>query len=537
MGTGSTPKKQSASLSLIDIILVLIILALFAIVIGLVVVTTSDDSDRAIVVVASPTASPTSPATVTPTATPTFTHTPTRTPTHTHTPTNTPTNTPTYTPTSPPPPLVNLALTVTPVSTLEPQQLPAGYIPPGQAAPLREFSDNAINIILMGSDVRPDRSGWRTDVMILVSVDPDVPSVTMLSIPRDMWVYIPNWKWTRVNLADSYGDRNFFPGGGPGLVKQTIQYNLGIPVQYYARVNFAGFRNLIDSVGGVDVVADCELYDIFPDVPDDQTDILVGEALANVITGTIDIPTAGVYHLDGKHALWYSRSRKTTSDFDRSRRQHRVLRGLWASIQRQGIIGQLPALWDSLTQTVETDLTLNEVIFLAQLATQLDATRIRSRFIDNTMLHFFVSASGANVYAYSYDELEPVLDEAYAELATNIASQAGALVEVWNGTTNANWDRVGADRLAWAGFEVWANGIADRIYERTIIIDYSTTSKGSRLSQLARLFRVSSADIIYQPDANSPIAHRVILGNNFQTCLRSAPVSVATATPTATPSP
>jgi len=133
------------------------------------------------------------------------------------------------------------------------------------AAPLREFSDNTINIILLGSDKRPDRSGWRTDVMILVSVDPDVPSLTMLSLPRDLWVYIPNWQWTRINLADSHGEQTGFPGGGPGLLKQTIQYNLGIPVQYYARVDFSGYKSLIDSVGGVDVIADCQLYDIFPE--------------------------------------------------------------------------------------------------------------------------------------------------------------------------------------------------------------------------------------------------------------------------------
>jgi len=529
MDTRSVPKRSS--ISAIDLILIFIIFVLLAIIGTLLALNAAPGSGNVIVLIATATITPTTD----PSDTPTPTTPPTWTPTRTYTPTPTPTDTPSPTPTSPPPPLANLALTVTPLPT--PEVFTDTYAPPPSPAPLREFSDNALNIILIGSDERPDRQGWRTDVMILVSIDPDVPSLTMLSIPRDLWVYIPNWKWTRINLADSYGERNNFPGGGPGLLKQTIQYNLGIPVQYYARVDFSGFKRLIDSVGGVDVVADCALYDIFPDVPDDQTDILSSDALATVPTGTIDIPTAGIYHLDGKHALWYARSRKTTSDFDRSRRQQRVLRGLWNAIQQQGLVGQLPALWETLVQTVQTDLTLNEVIYLAQLGTQLDLTHMRSRFLDNTMLHFFVSDEGANVYAFDYGEIEPVLDEAFAEFPTNVASQATAVVEVWNGTSNPDWDRLAAERLSWAGFQSWANGIADRAYERTTIIDFTTTQKGSRLPTLAKLFKVGSADIVYQPDPVSPAAYRVILGADFNPCLRAAPVPVATATPTPTATP
>jgi len=525
MSTRTEPRRST---SLVDVILALIIVVLLGVIAGLLVVNASAQ-DRIVFLVATSTitTTPRPSSTSTPVPTWTFTPTPSRTPTATPTATSTPT------PTSPPPPLINLALTVTPLATTD--QITDTYDLPPPPAPLREFGDTTINIVLMGSDRRPDSQGWRTDVLILISIDPAVPSMTMLSLPRDLWVYVPNWEWTRINLADSRGERTGFPGGGPGLVKQTIQYNLGIPVQYFARVDFSGYKQLIDGVGGVDVVADCPLYDIFPDVPDGQTDILNGEALATVLTGTIDIPGAGVYHLDGKHALWYARSRKSTSDFDRSRRQHRVLRGLWSAVQQQGLVGQLPALWDTLNQTVQTDLGLNDVIFLAQAGLNLDTTRIRSRFIDNSMLHFFVSDQGANVYAFSYAELEPVLDEAFAEFPDNVASQAAPAVEVWNGTSNPEWDKVGAERLIWAGFPAWANGIADRVYERTTIVDFTTTQKGSRLATLARLLRASGDDILYQPDPASPVAYRVILGTNWDACLRSAPVPVATATPTVTP--
>jgi hypothetical protein len=96
---------------------------------------------------------------------------------------------------------------------------------------------------------------------------------------------------------------------------------------------------------------------------------------------------------------------------------------------------------------------------------------------------------------------------------------------------------VAAERLNWAGFDGWANGIADQLYERTTLIDFSSTQKGSRVPALARLFKLSAGDIIQQPDPASPILYRLILGANFNPCLRAAPVPVATATPTPTLEP
>jgi len=447
-------------------------------------------------------------------------------------------------PPSPTPTLPHPIVTVLP--TLVPQAVAIGtdtFVAPPAPAPLRDFGSNVINIVLMGSDRRPGDGAWRTDVLIVASIDPDVPSLTLLSFPRDLWVYIPGWRWQRLNLADGHGESSGFPGGGPGLVKQTIQYNFGIPVHYYARVAFTGYKRLIDSVGGVDVVADCTLYDIFPDVPDGQTDIISGEALSTVLTGTIDIPVAGVYHLDGQHALWYARSRKTTSDFDRSRRQQRVLRALWNAIRDRGLISQLPQVWDSLTQTVETDLGFNDLIYLADIGARISPAHIRSRFIDGSLLTWHVTETGANVLLYDYEELAPYLDEALAPLPENIASQAPAWVDVLNGTAHPDWERVAADRLGWAGFSVSGWGRADLTTPHTTIIDYTSTSKGTRLLALAELFHVAPENILDQPDPNSPFSYRVIVGDDFEPCQRPsrgqwpAPPPTPVPTPEATPTP
>ena len=462
---------------------------------------------------------------------PTWTPTSTWTPRPTRTPTPTDTSTPR--PTSKPPlpglrPTVTLSATDSISGT---EFLPNPGIP--TPVPILDLSRSTINIALLGSDKRPDSSGWRTDVIIVASINPDIPSVNMFSIPRDTWVYIPNWRYTRVNLADSHGASVQFPGGGPGLVEQTLQYNFGIPIQYYARVDFDGFKKLIDTVGGVDVVADCPLYDIFPDNPPGVTDIGYTE-----ITGTIDIPVAGVYHLDGKHALWYARSRKTTSDFDRSRRQQRVLRALWNKIQEQGLVNRLPDIWGDLVNTVQTDLSLNDVIYLASLGQQMDRSRIKNSFLDGQYAHRFVSEEGASVFYFTYEEISNTLQTAFEPLNTNRAGNASASIEVLNGTANPDWEAVGADRLNWAGYRVTRYGPADRPdYPTTLIYDLRTTSKGSRLSELGRLFRVPQSNLISQPDANADVEYRIILGADWDPCQRASIGVFPTRTPTPTPMP
>jgi LCP family protein required for cell wall assembly len=420
---------------------------------------------------------------------------------------------PTETPLPTPTPLA--APSIEAIPTITPDAWTSGV-----AAPLRPFEGGVINVLLIGSDRRSAREVGRSDVLIVASVDPGVPSLTMLSIPRDLWVTIPNWGQERINVADVYGARNGFPGGGPALLKQTIQYNLGIPIDYYARVDFTGFRQLIDAVGGIDVIADCALYDEFPDVPDDQTDLLNGFDLQTVPVGVIDIPAPGVYHLDGKHALWYARSRSNSNDFARSRRQQRVLRGLWTAIQQRGLVRELPVVWDSLARTVDTDLSLNDALYLANVGAQIDPAHIRSRFLDGSVLYEFTSPTGAFVLGYEAGRMQAFLDEVFAPLPANVTAQAGAWVDVRNGTPNKDWDLVAVDRLSWAGYNVSAWGAADALYPRTVIVDHSVTPKGSRLDDLAQLFFVSPENVLSQPDPNSAVAYQVIVGSDFNPCRR-----------------
>ncbi|MBS3785059.1 MAG: LCP family protein, partial [Anaerolineae bacterium] len=160
-------------------------------------------------------------------------------PTSTSTPYATPTSTPFPTRDSTPialdrPVLIKITPTLSDTTPI-PTPVPVAQVPP-----------NTINIVLLGSDRRPDWDEWHTDVVQVVSVQPALPAVTVLSIPRDLYVYVPDFWMSRVNFADMYGELYGYQGGGPALIQQTLLYNLGIPVDHYVRVDFDGFIGIVD---------------------------------------------------------------------------------------------------------------------------------------------------------------------------------------------------------------------------------------------------------------------------------------------------
>jgi LCP family protein required for cell wall assembly len=428
------------------------------------------------------------------------------------------------------PPRAMLAPSVTPNATTVISNTPV--LPP---APTVQLPKGSVTIALLGSDKRPGHSDYRTDTIILASINPNLPSVTVLSIPRDLWVYIPGYQFNKINVADERGEFTRFPGGGAGLLKQTIEYNLGVRVDYYARVDFAGFMKIVDTLGGIDVVANCPIEDVFPDDPisEDPT-----------ITGTLSIEKPGIVHLDGKHALWYARSRETSSDWERSLRQQRVLRAMWAKANQGGFITRLPQLWGDLSSTVQTDLKLNDIIWLTGIGARLDSTRIKSRTLDGSVLyHWTTPDTRAWVVSPIPDKLGPALEEIFSP-PTNVAAQAQVKVEVWNGAPDPAWGLLVADQLGWEGYFVAGITPADRRdYAQTKLIDFSTTSKGSRRGALANMLRVNAANIVAQPDPNSPAQYRVIAGADYQPCWRprlpssGLPTPTPTATPTIEPTP
>jgi LCP family protein required for cell wall assembly len=430
----------------------------------------------------------------------------------------TPTPPPTGTSTPVPSPLPQ-ATQPNPTTVFTPVPEPATPTPPANVptpVPLVEQSQDAVNILLMGSDTTT--GNWRTDTLIVASVHPEPPAVSLLSIPRDLYVYVPGWQMGRINTVDYRGERMGYPGGGPGLLKSTIEYNLGIPIDFYARVNFDGFVEILDILGGVDVVVDCALHDTFPDpdAPGGKSDIDL-------------LP--GVHHLDAKRALWYARSRWNTNDFDRGRRQQRVLRSAFQQIRQLGLLTQVPELWDQMLGALQTDLPLDTALWLASIGSRLGSeTAVKSRFIDGTVIREWTTASGAAVLLPVYERIRPLVTEALAPSDAARARQAQAQVEVFNATGRADWGILVADRLLWEGFEVTNIGeVDDTRYPQTMILDLSEEEKGSPVAYLARVLRVTDQNIhksealleLSLPPVNEGTEFRVIVGQDYLPCYKS----------------
>ncbi len=391
--------------------------------------------------------------------------------------------------------------------------------------PLVEQSDGVKNILLLGSDQPSGEEVGLTDTIVVVSVNTDLPSVSLLSIPRDFYAWVPSYGFDKINTAYSRAGKINYPGGGPELIKATIEYNLGIRIHYYALVGFDDFIKIVDTLGGVDVAVECPLSDTFPDPdsPDGQTDVDW---------------EPGIHHLDGKRTLWYARSRWSTHDFDRHRRQQQVLRGLYHQILTLDVIPKIPQLWDVLNESVSTDLGLNDLINLANIGSQLDMANVKSRFVGRNVVQPWTAPNGAYVLVPYYEALGPLVEEALSPPVSARAQQRAFQVEVWNGTPYEGLGYVAAERLRWEGFEVVSVGLADGDYPRTQIVDFTTTAKGSAVPRLISLYNRNYGDVISQPTEERAVDFRIVLGSDYDPCsaTRAYWYSDSLPTPTALPS-
>ena len=377
-----------------------------------------------------------------------------------------------------------------------------------------------VNILLLGDDgeVTGDNS-LRTDTMIVLSINTETESVAMLSLPRDLFVYIQTPTMTRLNTVYGIGEAFGWPGGGFGLMREAIFYNFGIQLHYFARVDLSGLRTIIDTLGGVEIAVDCAYQDyalVGADVP------AVAE-IANEEDLLYTLPI-GYYHFTGGEALWFARTRNLTSDFDRGRRQQQLLRAIYRAARDKGQIADLPNLWEQLIAVVETDIPLDVAIGLIPIALNLDAGRIESF----TFVHTYHTIpwqptegafSGQFVQLPVYDPIHDLLVDFYQPPTSSQLEVSGPLIAVYNGSSHADWDRVASERLRSVGLNAYAAGVADESnIAETILIDYAGLDKGSPIARIQSELNISSSNIQQLPDPARTTDYRVILGENYTSC-------------------
>ncbi len=439
-----------------------------------------------------PSATPSS--TLTPTATSRYTRSVTLSPTSTATPTrilNTPR--PTITPTETITPTPTLTLTPTPM--FSPTPLPAP-----------DYQGDVEHILLMGVDSTTNLTGQNTDVIIIATINKDTNQVTLLSVPRDLWVYIPTYGWSRINVASKVGYRTGYPGGGPALLAEVLRINLGIPtIDHWVRIGFEGFAHAVDVLGGVQMTVACTVnLQYKPPTSDTEMEMILDP---------------GVYHLDGDTALRYVRTRRGTSDFDRARRQQQFLKAVWSQFKSPDIILKIPGLWSALSDSFQTNLTLGDILALAPLALDLCPQNIRSLYIGSNQVEAWVTSDGWQVLLPKPDEIQKVVARIYAppSYTGNQIAIEGARIQIRNGTNRFQLGQIGADQLRWEGFNVVDYSLADNPdYQQTKILVFN--EKPIALENLIRLLRVLPENVIRQPDPNQPADIQVILGYDYDPC-------------------
>ena len=244
----------------------------------------------------------------------------------------------------------------------------------------------------MGTDQRKGDNGFRTDVIVLVSIDADNNQVSAVSFPRDMWVKVPALYEMKIN--------SIFQSGQFDAMAGMFQANFGVKPDYYVLTNFEGFTRFIDLLRGIDVQVAQPLKDNC-DLP----------SLA--VNGDCSVKPGTVW-MEGTEALWYVRSRETSSDFDRLRRAQEVLVAVFKKMITRNAILKIPQLQASLKDNVETNMPFTKIVPLIPVAQKIfsDTTRIKTFAITEDQSTPFISWNGEWILLPDLPAIHDVLAKA-----------------------------------------------------------------------------------------------------------------------------
>ncbi len=249
--------------------------------------------------------------------------------------------------------------------------------------------DGQVNILLLGSDQRPYDGGFRTDTIQLVTINQDDYSVKLTAFPRDLYVYIPGDTMQRINTAMAWG--------GFDALALTMEYNFGVHPDYYVLINFWSFKDVIDSIGGISV-------DVGRDFCD-QRDAYGWYCLSQ-----------STVWMDGETALWYVRSRHSTDDLDRGRRQQEVLKAIFDQVMSLDSLQHASDLYDVYKQNVTTNMDFGEITkFFPVAYNQYRNHSIQDYSIGDAQVYDWTTPSGAMVLVPIRDQVLEVMRQVITE--------------------------------------------------------------------------------------------------------------------------
>jgi len=277
----------------------------------------------------------------------------------------------------------------------------------GEEVSLKSTSGRT-NILILGIDKRSSvpytveskdglvkHVGFLADTIILLSINRNTKEATLISIPRDLWVKISGWDNVRtqegkINSSYSLGERFDYPGGGLALVKQVTSENLGVPVHYGLRIDFSGFRKMIDTLGRIDVNVDNSFDDYNYPIEGKEDDDCGGDPEFRCRFERIRFEK-GLNNMNGETALKFVRSRTGTnnegSDFARATRQQKVIIAIRdKALSKETVFdpGKVAKLISDFGETIESDINVSALPALFNLSKEISFERIKTFVLDNS---------------------------------------------------------------------------------------------------------------------------------------------------------
>lgn len=401
-----------------------------------------------------------------------------------------------------------------------------------------------ITFLLLGVDQRPDDpSPLRTDTMIVVTVQPETNQVGMISLPRDLFVPIPGFDYSgKITTAFTVGELNKYPGGGGALATKTVSEFLGYPIDHYVMINFDGFVQAIDAIGGVDVVVANTIHD------EEYPTIDYGYQTFHI--------DAGPQHLDGETALKYVRSRHGAGndDFQRTKRQQQLLLAVKDKLVENKLLTpvRLLDLLRVVSNSVDHDIPATTLPSLLTLASRVQFDRIEQLVIDTRYAQIDANSKFGWILVPDREKIRPAVDQIFAgqpapaladldiladqqvqqqaaqarqQVLNDYQTQAealrqqlsaeGARVGVYNGTGDPMLTARAADWLQRQGYIVIEAKDADRSdYPRTALITYGDMPVA--IQGLTDMFAIAQDNIqAGDSDAQTALDLRLIIGRDF----------------------
>lgn len=381
-----------------------------------------------------------------------------------------------------------------------------------------------VNILLLGLDYSTDREGRDlgqklTDTMILISVDPLSQTIGAMSIRRDLWVNIPEgFGYDRINTAYSKGEVNNLPGGGPGLAVETVEQFLGVSINYYAQINLDSFVKLIDEIDGVTVKFTSRMLADWKG------------------TGDRFWIEPGIYTLPGSYALAYARCREDCGDdlgdVGRGARQMEMINAIRSRIldfnMLPKLIARAPAIYQEVSDGIQTNMTLNQAIQLGSLMMQIPNGNMQTYNMDYSQMEgqtIICNGVPCAVLMPYPDQIRLLRDKMFANQGSAaapivtgnsdplaLAIQENARIQLLNGTDSSGLADTTAAYLKSKGLNVVGTDNGESTTYTTITISGATPYT---VSYLASLMNVQNTQIISHPDANATADITINLGSDW----------------------